>query len=105
MRRGGSRRSKCHPVLASKTTDFFNSFNNARDRGIFLRARIKSVRAALSTLLTQGAWSALLTPAFVGARKKTKLEAPMTAQSSTPCTSLNAHIGEEKMSRRLHLVC
>jgi hypothetical protein len=31
MRRGGSRRSKCHPVLASKTTDFFNSFNNARD--------------------------------------------------------------------------
>jgi hypothetical protein len=28
---GSGHASKCHPVLASKATDFFDSFNNARD--------------------------------------------------------------------------
>ena len=36
------------------------------DREIFLRPRIKSVRPALSALLTPAALSALLTPALVG---------------------------------------
>jgi hypothetical protein len=37
-----ARRSKCHPVFASKTTDFFNSFNNARD---FTVSRQKGCRS------------------------------------------------------------